>query len=62
MRVSVDQDNCSGTGLCARICEEVFELREGVSHVRTDRVPEELESKVALAARLCPLQAIELTS
>jgi ferredoxin len=62
VRVAVDEGNCSGTGLCARICEEVFEIREGVSRVRMDCVPEELESKVAKAARLCPLQAIEVTS
>jgi len=60
MRVTVDEDHCSGTGLCARICPAVFEIRDGVSHVRVEPVPESLESEVARAARLCPLQAIEV--
>jgi len=62
VRAIVDEDNCSGTGLCTRVCGEIFEIRDGISHVRIDPVPDELETKVAEAARLCPLQAIKLKS
>lgn len=61
MRVIVDEDMCSGTGLCTRICSDVFEIVDDVSHVRVDPVPAELEDQVAEAVHLCPLQAIEVT-
>ncbi len=62
MRVDIDEDECSGTGLCTRICGAVFELNdELVSHVRVDTIPAELEHKVREAADLCPLQAIVIT-
>jgi ferredoxin len=62
MKVTIDEDECSGTGLCTRVCGAVFELNdEFVSHVRVDVIPPEYEDKVQEAADLCPLQAIVIT-
>lgn len=62
MRVEINEDECSGTGLCTRVCGAVFELNDNlVSHVRVDAIPAELEDKVQEAADLCPLQAILIT-
>lgn len=61
MRVEIDENECSGTGLCTRVCADVFELRNFLSHIRVDAIPPELEDKVQEAADLCPLQAILVT-
>jgi ferredoxin len=59
VKVEIDKNECSGTGLCTRVCGEVFELTdEFVSSVRVDTISPELEDKVREAAELCPLQAI----
>lgn len=62
MKVEIDENECSGTGLCTRVCGAVFELNEQmVSSVRVDAIPAELQDKVQEAADLCPLQAILIT-
>ena len=62
MKVTINEDECSGTGLCTRVCSAVFELNDQfVSHVRVDVISPEYEVKVQEAADLCPLQAIVIT-
>ena len=34
MNVWVDQDLCTGDGLCEELCSEVFVLHDGISYVR----------------------------
>lgn len=42
MKASVDQDVCIGSGNCQATCPEVFEVRDGKSHVKMQTVPEDL--------------------
>ena len=73
MRVWIDQDLCTGDGLCIDHCPEVFVLLEdGISYVREgDRilndpgqwdsvalVPHNKEHHVVLAAEDCPGECI----
>ena len=58
MKASVDQDVCVGSGNCEATCPQVFEVRDGKSHVKVDTVPENLEDKVMEAVDGCPVQAI----
>lgn len=59
MKVSVDFDLCVSTGSCARVCPEVFELRDdGYLYVLQDSPPDELSEQVEEAAELCPTGAI----
>ncbi|HOI55871.1 MAG TPA: ferredoxin [Phycisphaerae bacterium] len=54
-------DKCSGTGLCADICPEVFELGpDGKARVRVDTVLEGAEDSCREARQECPFQAIEV--
>ncbi len=73
MRVWIDQDLCTGDGLCEEICPQVFTLlsdglayvKEG-DHVLNDpggsaqmaHVPSELEDAVSEAAEECPGECI----
>jgi ferredoxin len=56
MRVWIDQDLCTGDGLCTDHCPEVFVmLEDGISYVRDDTSvgndPGGVESMVAVPAR-----------
>ncbi|MCL5408617.1 MAG: ferredoxin [Candidatus Omnitrophica bacterium] len=60
MKTKVDENLCTGCGLCVDICPEVFEMGETVSVVKVDVVPPELEDKVREAAENCPVDAISV--
>jgi len=58
MKVRIDEELCTGCGLCVDICPEVFEMGETVSKIKTPNVPSEFEDKVKEAAESCPVEAI----
>ncbi|HVC71126.1 MAG TPA: ferredoxin [Acidimicrobiales bacterium] len=73
MKVWIDQDLCTGDGLCEEICPQVFTLLEdGLAYVKEGRrvldnpggaegvarVPSEFEDAVREAAEECPGECI----
>jgi ferredoxin len=61
MRVVVDHNLCEGNGRCVEVAPQVFELRDDDrSYVLMQNPPQDLRSKLQLAATLCPRQAIRL--
>ncbi len=73
MRVWIDQDLCTGDGLCVDHCPEVFvQLEDGIAYVAIDgsplndpggsrslaEVPLRLEQNVVQAADVCPGECI----
>ena len=59
MKVTVDDEACSGHAVCCSLCPEVFTLSEdGYTVVRSPEVPTELEEVVRIAASRCPEHAI----
>ena len=73
MRVWIDQDLCTGDGLCVDHCPEVFtQLEDGIAYVCQDRhvlndpgggdslaaVPEWASGAVVAAAEDCPGECI----
>ena len=62
MRIAVDAERCQGSGVCARVAPEVFELRPRGVSVRRDEVGPALERAVRDAARRCPTRAVQLSS
>lgn len=59
MKVEVNKDACIGCGACAAICPSIFEMDdEGLSTVKTEDVPKELESDAKDAVESCPTSAI----
>jgi ferredoxin len=60
MRARVDEDACTGCGLCVEICPEVFEMDDDVAHVTVREIPEDFEDAVDEAADSCPVEAIDL--
>ena len=58
MKVVVDQSLCTGCGLCADACPEVFELRDdNLSYVKAHKCSSCDLKKVA---EDCPVAAIEV--
>jgi len=52
--VKINKENCIGCGLCASICEEVFEMKEGKAHVKAQKnIP-----CIKEAIDQCPVDAI----
>jgi len=61
MKVRVNPNRCSGSGLCVDTCPEVFELNdEGVSKVKMEQIPTEYQKGCKEAADNCPTEAISL--
>jgi ferredoxin len=53
MKTRVDENLCTGCGICVDLCPEVFENGDAVSVVRVEVVPKELEAKVKESADSC---------
>jgi ferredoxin len=61
MKVSIDITACQGTGYCARIAPDVFEVVDSVAVVKVAVIAPELEKIVYEAEVLCPARAILVT-
>lgn len=59
MKVKVDENQCIGCGYCEGICDEVFNIEDGVSHVIVDKVSDDLLDTVTEAIEGCPTGAIK---
>ena len=60
MKAIVDEDKCTGCGMCEDTCPEVFELVDDVAKVKVDPVPAENEDACREAADDCPEDAISI--
>ncbi len=60
MKAVIDPEACTGCGLCAETCPEVFELTDDVAAVIVDQVPEDSMDTCKQAAEECPLEAISI--
>ena len=56
----VDEEVCTGCGLCVDTCPEVFELVDDLAQVIIGPVPAEVEEACQDAADDCPVEAISL--
>ncbi len=55
--VWIDEDACTGCGLCEDTCPEVFEVND-VASVKEDADFNEFEDEIKEAAEECPNEAI----
>ncbi len=60
MKVYVDQEECTGCGLCADACPKIFKLGEETATVTVEVIPSEEEACIRQAAEDCPVEAIHV--
>jgi ferredoxin len=60
MTATVDQDLCTGCGLCPDTCPEVFELDGDKARVKVEIVPPQVEASCREAMDGCPVAAISI--
>lgn len=61
MKAIVDEDTCTGCGLCEETCPEVFRLGDDdVADVIVGEIPPEAEDAAREAAEGCPVEAIKI--
>ena len=58
VKVWIDEDECTGCGLCEDTCPEVFELNEVVAELKEEADFNDFEEKIKEAAENCPGEAI----
>ena len=61
MRVRVNHDLCESNAVCVRLVPEVFEVGDDDRlHLKQERPPATLRSKIEHAVRRCPKQALSI--
>ena len=60
MKAEVDQDECTGCGLCVDTCPEVFEMVGNLAVSKQDEVPSGAEEPCMQVAEDCPVEAIKI--
>ncbi len=60
MKATVDEDLCTGCGLCADTCPEVFEMKGDKAYIKENSIPDGSVDCSKEAASNCPVEAIKL--
>ncbi|HAM38697.1 MAG TPA: ferredoxin [Elusimicrobia bacterium] len=60
MKAVVDKDLCTGCGLCADSCPDVFEMQDAIAVVKATPVPANAEECTKQAVVDCPVEAIKV--
>jgi ferredoxin len=60
MKAVVDQELCTGCGVCADTCPEVFVLDNDTARVIVNEVPERAKETCKEASETCPVDAITI--
>jgi len=61
MKVTIDEELCTGCSLCEQTVPEVFEMVDDMAKVKGDGVPADKEADVKEAADSCPAEAIKVS-
>ncbi|OQA53218.1 MAG: Ferredoxin [candidate division WS2 bacterium ADurb.Bin280] len=57
MKITVDEVRCIGCGTCAALCEQCFEVVDGISKVKKQECD---DCNLEEVAQSCPVEAIQI--
>ena len=60
MKAIVNQETCTGCGICCDTCPEVFEMDGDKAKVKLEVVPPKAEASCREAMEGCPVEAISI--
>lgn len=60
MKAVIDESLCTGCGLCADSCPDVFEMSDDKAIVKAEAVPDGAADSAKEAASNCPVEAIKV--
>lgn len=60
MKVKVNQELCTGCGLCVESCPEAFEMDGDKAKSKSEDIAQELAQNCKKAASECPVEAISV--
>jgi len=60
MKAIIDEDACTGCGLCVDTCSAVFEIQDAVAVVKVSEIPASEEESANQVALDCPVEAITI--
>ena len=56
--ISIDKEQCIGCGLCASVCEQVFEMKDGKAYVKKGQEKSKIPC-VKESVEACPVTCIK---
>ena len=60
MKAIIDAEACVGCGLCANMCEEIYQMEDDKAIVIGNSIPDEMLESAKEAASSCPVEAIKI--
>lgn len=60
MKVNVNQELCTGCGVCVESCPEAFEMAGDKAKAKAPEIAQELAQNCKNAASDCPVEAISV--
>lgn len=60
MKAVIDNDLCTGCGLCCDASPDVFEMKDDIAVVKGSEVPASAEESAKQATSDCPVEAIKI--
>ena len=60
MRANINEELCTGCGLCVDVCPDVFEMKDDKAIVKGAEIPDNAVDCSNEAAGNCPVEAISV--
>lgn len=60
MKIHIDEDKCTGHGVCEGLAPDIFEIRGDLAYLLVEDVPESMRSIMQDSVDQCPVEALRI--